>query len=147
MLYFIIVLASCGASHVIIPGSNPGQVSSPGYSSTPYPPHSNCVWRLWIPQNRTLNLHFVKISLETGHGCLYDYLNIFQEDKTGRIINTTRLCGSHANYHINTSNGTNVVSIHFSSDESNEKEGFLLKYSLLNGKYQYEGELCDILFI
>ena len=65
--------------------------------------------------------------------CSFDYIQIFQEDSKHRLLSESRLCGRLSDHQINVSNNTNVVSVHFRSDSSTEKEGFVLNYSLANG--------------
>lgn len=131
-----IEIATCGGSQVMIEGAAPGLIKSPIHeTSTQYPPGANCLWKLWIPINKTAMLQFLKFNLEPHRDCLYDYLHIFEEDITGRVVNSTKLCGSVANYQINTTANASSVSVHFRSDEYQQYEGFEIQYSLTNGKH------------
>lgn len=124
----------CGTSFIMVPGSSPGTIRSPG--DTQYPPNAECVWRFWIPPHanrKTLKLTFSSIHLEGGDSCSFDYIQIFQEDsKHQLLIENSRLCGQYTHHQINVSNDTNVVSVHFRSDSSTEMDGFVLNYSLTN---------------
>lgn len=118
----------------MVPGSSPGFVRSPGVPQ--YTSNAHCVWRFWIqPHRKTLLLSFINgIKLEkVDNECSFDYIQIIQEDSKNRLLNKSRLCGTHSPLQINASNATSVVSVHFRSDSSTEYEGFVMYYSLANG--------------
>jgi hypothetical protein len=127
----------CGGSKIVVQGSPPGLIVSPG--ETDYPPLSNCVWKLWKPKNKLLALKFTQFHLEHHDNCLFDFVHIFEEDGAGKIIRQVKICSNLEDYHYNTSANASAVSIHFHSDDSIEHNGFQLQYSLIDDKI-----LCNV---
>lgn len=105
-------------------------IESPG--SGRYPPNKDCLWKLWLSENETLQLKFIEFDLEQDEQCNYDYVNIIEEDSIGNLLSNTKLCGSHL---ISMNSTASVVSIHFHSDSYIEAGGFKLMYFLHDGMW------------
>lgn len=73
-------------------GSEGVSIDYPGSGS--YPDKENCLWRISVPSNQSIELTVRRLSIEATEGCRWDRLEIFDggsaEDK-GRLL--TSLCG------------------------------------------------------
>ncbi|NXG41986.1 CUBN protein, partial [Psilopogon haemacephalus] len=117
--------SSCGGSF----HAERGAFSSPAYPQ-PYPPSTECVWRILSSPGNRLQLSFTEFQMEESSSCSKDYLEIREGSESGRLA--ARLCGHSlpANY---TSTLGHLLWVKFVSDGSGTDVGFKATFSHLYG--------------
>ena len=105
-------------------------LKSPGYPSE-YLPNMECVWKLWITNGTIVQLDIQEFELEDDDDCIYDYLEIIEQDIDGEVMSNAKYCGNTSEKQFNFTAGS--VSIHFKSDTDIQAVGFLIEYDTFKG--------------
>ncbi|XP_064472120.1 cubilin-like [Ornithodoros turicata] len=115
----------CGGS---LRGSN-GTLMYPLTADT-YAHRRHCVWHIHTTLGKVLNITFTKFSLEEGHECAFDFLEIHDGETMSSPL-VGRYCGT-------TMTGKNLTSTHpvitvwFKTDHSVAGEGFALNWTAVD---------------
>ncbi|KAM4028087.1 cubilin isoform 1-T1 [Anomaloglossus baeobatrachus] len=118
---------ACGGT-IYVTDSNPnGFVTSPNYPS-PYPPNTDCVWTIIVPNGEAVQINFQdQFYIEASNNCSSSYLELRDgADSSSRVL--ARLCGSSlpATYK---SLGT-AMYMRLRTDGSAPRAGFSAQYSI-----------------
>ncbi|XP_015762666.1 PREDICTED: CUB and peptidase domain-containing protein 2-like isoform X3 [Acropora digitifera] len=100
-------------------------LTSPGYPNN-YQNGLDCIYRVPIPLDKDLVIHFNNFSLESHSNCKWDYLRI--NDSSNRIIGT--YCGYQTGKRISVVGSIAVLTFH--TDASGRYRGFLSIVLLLS---------------
>uniref|UniRef100_A0A8B9CHJ0 Cubilin n=1 Tax=Anser brachyrhynchus TaxID=132585 RepID=A0A8B9CHJ0_9AVES len=117
--------SSCGGTFHM----DRGAFNSPGYPES-YPLNTECVWTILSSPGNRLQLSFIAFQVELSNGCTKDYLEIREQNATGRLAG--RFCGDSlpSNY---TSTVGHILWVKFVSDSSGTGVGFRATFSHLYG--------------
>ncbi|XP_076437271.1 cubilin-like isoform X2 [Babylonia areolata] len=105
-----------------------GAIESPNYPQT-YHNNLNCSWIIDTTEGNTINISFVAFHLESGSGCIFDYLEIL-DGESPSSPSLGRFC--HNNVPAPLTSSTDKVRINFVTDSSVTYGGFRLQY-ITNG--------------
>uniref|UniRef100_A0A8C3CRJ2 Cubilin n=1 Tax=Cairina moschata TaxID=8855 RepID=A0A8C3CRJ2_CAIMO len=113
--------SSCGGTFHM----DRGAFNSPGYPES-YPLNTECVWTILSSPGNRLQLSFITFQVEYSDGCTKDYLEIREQNATGRLAG--RFCGNSlpSNY---TSTVGHILWVKFVSDSSGTGVGFRATFS------------------
>lgn len=121
---------TCGGRIIINPSDKQQWVTSPGYPGN-YPPHIDCVWKLVPPEGYTINYHLQDLEIEDHHNCFFDYLEIFNINKHGEIVQQSHLCGTRGlSNEVVAATKADTLTLRFHSDSTYTYRGFKLRYEL-----------------
>ncbi|XP_040403063.1 cubilin [Cygnus olor] len=117
--------SSCGGTFHM----DRGAFNSPGYPES-YPLNTECVWTILSSPGNRLQLSFIAFQVEPSSGCTEDYLEIREQNATGRLAG--RFCGDSlpSNY---TSTVGHILWVKFASGSSGTDVGFRATFSHLYG--------------
>ncbi|TSL04261.1 Suppressor of tumorigenicity 14 protein [Bagarius yarrelli] len=117
-----------------------GTFTSPGFPSS-YPPRTNCVWNIKVPEGKHIIINFSRFSLtdpgQRPDSCTKDYLE----------VNGNRICGEKSK-DLQLIIKTNETDIKFFSDMSYVDKGFSADFESYNPfdrcpeKFQCENDAC-----
>ncbi|XP_063055139.1 discoidin, CUB and LCCL domain-containing protein 1 [Engraulis encrasicolus] len=113
-----------GCGHTVL-GTKSGTLTSLNYPGT-YPNHTQCDWRIQVPQGRTLRLFFGDFNLEPSEGCRAGSLTI--ADAKGSVI-WGPVCEHLDAAGRNVTVSSSEVTVRFVSGTHRSGRGFLLSYS------------------
>ncbi|ESN94954.1 hypothetical protein HELRODRAFT_87238, partial [Helobdella robusta] len=102
--------------------NNTGTISSPSYPGQ-YPPNKNCSWLISVPKNHVISIVIDTLEIEGNDKECHDSLKILSGEKDLGVF-----CGSSPPAPIISEDS--AVQLIFSSDDSINKQGFLLSYSM-----------------
>ena len=132
-----------------------GVLSSPNYPQN-YPSYTDCVWKLIAPRGHFISLRFLSdLHLESGgDSCKFDFLDIFLLDaQGGLLVENIHLCGLQTATQLNSDllattaeQHTQIVVVHFHSDDTYTYSGFQLSYAL-QGEAVIVVNLCTALCV
>uniref|UniRef100_A0A8B9TLF7 Cubilin n=1 Tax=Anas platyrhynchos TaxID=8839 RepID=A0A8B9TLF7_ANAPL len=122
---YVASTSSCGGTFHM----DRGAFNSPGYPES-YPLNTECVWTILSSPGNRLQLSFITFQVESSEGCTEDYLEIREQNATGRLAG--RFCGNSlpSNY---TSTVGHILWVKFVSDSSGTNVGFRATFSHLYG--------------
>uniref|UniRef100_A0A8B9UD24 Cubilin n=1 Tax=Anas zonorhyncha TaxID=75864 RepID=A0A8B9UD24_9AVES len=122
---YVASTSSCGGTFHM----DRGAFNSPGYPES-YPLNTECVWTILSSPGNRLQLSFITFQVESSDGCTEDYLEIREQNATGRLAG--RFCGNSlpSNY---TSTVGHILWVKFVSDSSGTNVGFRATFSHLYG--------------
>uniref|UniRef100_A0A1B6EBE4 Cubilin n=1 Tax=Clastoptera arizonana TaxID=38151 RepID=A0A1B6EBE4_9HEMI len=121
-LSFNAIDPSCGN---VILVKTPGLLESPGYPRE-YPPNITCLWILTADIGKKIKINFYSLSLKKDGSSDCDYLKVFDGFFYNKLM--VQLCNE--THPISVETHTNVATIQFNSDESNQGFGFNIGYDL-----------------
>ncbi|XP_076836296.1 ST14 transmembrane serine protease matriptase b [Brachyhypopomus gauderio] len=117
-----------------------GTFSSPGFPSY-YPPQTQCVWEIEVPEGKHVKVKFNTFSIrepgQSPHDCYNDYLE----------VDNNRMCGELPANKVQFSK-TNHIAVIFSSDMSYVDKGFSAEFEAVEpsqkclGKFQCDNDEC-----
>jgi tolkin len=109
--------AICGGDMDLETG---GRLESPNYPLE-YLPSKECVWKITVPKEYQVALHFQSFEVENHDNCVYDYVEVRDGDS-----NDSRLIGVFCGYKIppDMRSSSNKLFVKFVSDGSVQKAGF-----------------------
>ncbi|XP_061448904.1 membrane frizzled-related protein isoform X2 [Rhineura floridana] len=121
-----------------------GTFSSPNYPA-PYPPNILCEWHIQVTAGMAIQLKVEVLDLEHSASCLYDRLEIFQEQNASSLWDgSARYCGSVAPATINTNSSR--LQVVFVSDDDTASSGFTAWYRAIppsEKNCSWDEFLCD----
>ncbi|MED6242205.1 hypothetical protein ATANTOWER_001571, partial [Ataeniobius toweri] len=102
-----------------------GRFSTPNFPHY-YPPNMDCDWKIQVPENKVVKVTFEMFLLaepgqEDGKNCNKDYV----------MINNKKMCGKNLEGTLVEISKTNVVKVHFHSDNSYVDRGFTAVYEAI----------------
>ncbi|KAG8434075.1 hypothetical protein GDO86_012447, partial [Hymenochirus boettgeri] len=98
--------------------------TSPGYPGN-YPPNMDCTWTITAPVGKKVSLNINDFNIETGYGCIYDNLYIYNTTYSNAL---GPYCGP-INFYSAITSKANFMMIKFHSDSSDEMKGFSATYT------------------
>ncbi|XP_065052846.1 uncharacterized protein LOC135682059 [Rhopilema esculentum] len=98
-----------------------GNFTSPGYPSR-YADNLRCRWTIKVSQNSRIHIDFIYVEIETGDGCLYDYL-LFRDGLEPTSPALAKICHAHTTTIKSTGSEMTVL---FVTDSSTGFRGFHL---------------------
>ena len=112
-----LLLAICGGEMDLETG---GRLESPNYPLE-YLPSKECVWKITVPKEFQVALHFQSFEVENHDNCVYDYVEVRDGDTPD-----SRLIGVFCGYKIppDMRSSSNKLFVKFVSDGSVQKAGF-----------------------
>ncbi|XP_078690973.1 cubilin-like isoform X2 [Branchiostoma floridae x Branchiostoma belcheri] len=113
---------SCGNPTVL--NANFGSFTSPGYPGN-YPNNASCSWQIFVNISEVIAFRFSEFHLESGSGCPWDYLAIYDGSDT-RAPLLARLCGTSGTTTFTTGRNAFVV---FRSDLTVSRTGFSVNFT------------------
>ncbi|XP_069007315.1 cubilin [Embiotoca jacksoni] len=113
-------IATCGGTYI----GQTGAIQSPGFPASNYPDNLNCEWYLEGPTGHYLTLSYSNLSLQASAGCSADYVEIRDDNASGRVL--ARHCGSNLPASIDTSGS--FAFVRFVSDSEGNAAGFRLTF-------------------
>ncbi|XP_042344706.1 inactive serine protease PAMR1-like isoform X2 [Plectropomus leopardus] len=90
-----------------------------------YPTNARCEWTVQVERDRSIELRFSLLSLESDHSCRYDYVEVRDGDELSSPV-IGRFCGDRLPPPIKSSG--NVLHILFTSDGYHNFDGFVLTF-------------------
>jgi hypothetical protein len=113
-----------------------GNIYSPNYPMD-YDHNTECIWKITVPANAALRLHFEEFDTE----CLHDYLEIHHVNtEAGTTTSSERLCGNLTGRGPITSHIlVDTVILRFHTDVTYNRGGFNISYEFIENDHQ-----CDI---
>ncbi|CAH2282322.1 cubilin [Pelobates cultripes] len=125
---FSTIIQGCGGTFT----ASEGVIASPRYPEV-YPHGVSCTWFVSIQPGNFIRLTFTSFNLEHFHGCVNDYLEVYDGPVNVTIQVTrwmARYCGKSVPPTINSSNNRMVLL--FVTDSDNALEGFSANYIAVN---------------
>ncbi|KAL2084960.1 hypothetical protein ACEWY4_020478 [Coilia grayii] len=113
-----------GCGHTVL-GTKSGTLTSLNYPGT-YPNHTQCDWRIQVPQGKTLHLYFGDFNLEQSEDCQAGSLTIADEKGVtiwGPVCEHLDAAGR------NVTVSSSEVTVRFVSGTHRSGRGFLMSYS------------------
>lgn len=109
--------AICGGEMDLETG---GRLESPNYPLE-YLPSKECIWKITVPREYQVALHFQSFEVENHDNCVYDYVEVRDGDSQD-----SRLIGVFCGYKIppDMRSSSNKLFVKFVSDGSVQKAGF-----------------------
>ncbi|KAG5673535.1 hypothetical protein PVAND_003575 [Polypedilum vanderplanki] len=97
-----------------------GRLESPNYPLE-YLPSKECIWKITVPKEYQVALHFQSFEVENHDNCVYDYVEVRDGDEPN-----SRLIGVFCGYKIppDMRSSSNKLFVKFVSDGSVQKAGF-----------------------
>lgn len=97
-----------------------GRLESPNYPLE-YLPSKECIWKITVPKEYQVALHFQSFEVENHDNCVYDYVEVRDGDTPD-----SRLIGVFCGYKIppDMRSSSNKLFVKFVSDGSVQKAGF-----------------------
>lgn len=97
-----------------------GRLESPNYPLE-YLPSKECIWKITVPKEYQVALHFQSFEVENHDNCVYDYVEVRDGD-----TQDSRLIGVFCGYKIppDMRSSSNKLFVKFVSDGSVQKAGF-----------------------
>ncbi|XP_055294887.1 tolloid-like protein 2 [Sitodiplosis mosellana] len=113
--------------------TTPNVTISPSLESGKYLHRANCRWFIIAPPGFLVQLRFTSFDLE-GHGCEYDYVEIFDDIVTNGTNAAAfgKFCGAEVPRAIRST--SRALTMVFKSDETDTGEGFVATYDFLDGR-------------
>ncbi|XP_061188085.1 cartilage matrix protein-like [Saccostrea echinata] len=111
----------CQGKQVLMSDDTSQYISSPNFPYR-YPPNAECEWEIRAPVGYDVNVLIVFIDIENDMLCSFDSIK-FQE---GSTLNINSLCTEN-NFSFGNVRGSSFT-VSFSSDDSENRHGFLLRY-------------------
>nr|XP_014352096.1 PREDICTED: ovochymase-1 [Latimeria chalumnae] len=109
-----------------------GNLTSPNYPGL-YPDSQNCTWTICSTLGIKIKLDFVDFFTEGNENCTWDYLEIFDGPNTDSTLIAV-LCGDR--YPKTLLSNDNFLTLHFVSDKSLGKRGFMIRYQEVPKTYK-----------
>eukprot|EP00794_Sanderia_malayensis_P016911 gene16911-18617_t len=105
-----------------------GTIASPNYPGN-YASNTKCTWTINVPSSMVVSFTFLDLDIEVGDEgkCEYDQL-VIQEKTEIKFKTTATFCGQTIPGIFTTS--TSSIKVVFSSDESENRKGFRLKWQV-----------------
>ncbi|XP_004716072.1 cubilin [Echinops telfairi] len=118
---------ACGGNIYVHDADAAGYVSSPNYPDN-YPQHADCIWILFAPPGKLLQLQFEdQFNIEVTPNCTANYLELRDgADSNARLL--SKLCGTSLPG--SQLSSEEVMYLRFRSDNSPAHVGFKAKYSI-----------------
>lgn len=113
----LLISAICGGEMDLETG---GRLESPNYPLE-YLPSKECIWKITVPKEYQVALHFQSFEVENHDNCVYDYVEVRDGDTPD-----SRLIGVFCGYKIppDMRSSSNKLFVKFVSDGSVQKAGF-----------------------
>ncbi|XP_062894970.1 procollagen C-endopeptidase enhancer 2-like [Mobula hypostoma] len=105
-----------------------GSFTTPNWPDKTYPTGITCTWHIVARPHQYVELNFEKFAIEDDTYCRYDYVTIYNGDRSEEGQRLGRFCGSTLPGSI-TSEGSELL-VQFVSDLSVTADGFLAKYDV-----------------
>jgi tolkin len=111
------IVAICGGEMDLETG---GRLESPNYPLE-YLASKECIWKITVPKEYQVALHFQSFEVENHDSCVYDYVEVRDGDSAD-----SRLIGVFCGYKIppDMRSSSNKLFVKFVSDGSVQKAGF-----------------------
>ncbi|XP_030848151.1 thrombospondin type-1 domain-containing protein 4 isoform X2 [Strongylocentrotus purpuratus] len=107
-----------------------GSFTSPNHPGN-YPTDINCITRIKVNPGYWIDLTFQSFELEPAPGCIYDYVEVFQDREDGTRTSIARLCGTRK-FRSSVVVKGNSASVLFHSDVIVTRRGFVANFSELD---------------
>ncbi|KAI8508634.1 hypothetical protein Bbelb_137330 [Branchiostoma belcheri] len=120
LMFLLPGVSGCGGNLTAPSG---GPVTSPNYPSN-YGSSQNCEWLITVPAGSTIRLTFDSFDVEQD----YDYLRIYDGDSASAAV-LQELTGPQTSTVSPIVSTSNVMFLRFTSDESEERQGFNFSYT------------------
>uniref|UniRef100_A0A0N4Z7T2 Metalloendopeptidase n=1 Tax=Parastrongyloides trichosuri TaxID=131310 RepID=A0A0N4Z7T2_PARTI len=118
--------------------NNKGFIESPNFPEM-YPLNISCQWEIEVPKNMLVAIKIVYIEMEKSGDCMYDKLEFYE----GNDKLLLRTCGSKAERESFSTREDNKMTIIFNSDNSNNKNGFILQYLMEENECKINSNICE----
>ena len=109
-----------------------GLVTSPNYPFN-YQRNSDCGFLIEAPVGQKITLYAVSFDVESGAGCAFDYLAIYDgKSNASQMLTNRRWCGKTLPPTLQSSN--NTMFLRYKTDQSVSNSGFAFSYSASIGE-------------
>ncbi|XP_048475964.1 procollagen C-endopeptidase enhancer 1-like [Rhincodon typus] len=105
-----------------------GSFKTPNWPEKEYPTGISCSWHIVGRPNEVIELKFEKFAVESDNYCRYDYVVVFNGDRSDESLQAGKFCGDERPSPI-VSQGNEML-VQFVSDLSVTSDGFLAKYDV-----------------
>uniref|UniRef100_A0A8C2Z469 ST14 transmembrane serine protease matriptase a n=1 Tax=Cyclopterus lumpus TaxID=8103 RepID=A0A8C2Z469_CYCLU len=109
-----------------------GQIQSPGFPNSPYPPNTFIQWQLRADPGYVIKLEFDMMNLEEN--CQNDFLKIYDSLVAIESRVMEEFCGEKPDGTVTETSNTNTMSVVFFSDASYVDRGFDASYEAIDVK-------------